>query len=80
MLLSLTMRTMRIKLPTIQVTEVNHVEAGAIIRSLRKEHGMSLRTLAKEMDYSAPFISDLELGRRNWTEENFRNAIKIITK
>lgn len=72
--------TVRTKLPTIPSKEINHAEAGRIIRQRREKSGMSLRRLAKEMGYSAPFVSDLELGRRNWTEETFNNAIKILSK
>ena len=38
---------------------------GAAIRYLREKKGMSLRALAKEVSLSAPFLSDVEHGRRN---------------
>lgn len=57
------------KLATKQATVTDHVKTGAFARKLRKSKGISLRSLAKELDKSAVFISDLERGRRNWTPE-----------
>jgi transcriptional regulator with XRE-family HTH domain len=37
---------------------------GEKIRELREERDISLRELAKRLELSAPFISDIELGRR----------------
>lgn len=71
---------MQSTLPEKYVKQADHVEAGRLIRKLRRKHGVSLRTLAKRMGFSAPFISDLERGRRNWTPETFNDAAKAITK
>ena len=69
---------MRTKLPTTTVEKIDHLEAGKRIRAMREQAGMSVRRLAKEMGFSAPFVSDLELGRRNWTVENFNRAKEIL--
>lgn len=61
------------------VKEINHSLAGARIRSLRETTGKSLRWLAKEMKKSPAFVSDLELGRRNWTEQSYARAVAILT-
>jgi transcriptional regulator with XRE-family HTH domain len=37
---------------------------GETIRALREKTGLSLRELAKRANVSAPFMSDVELGRR----------------
>ncbi len=37
---------------------------GRRIRELREEHDFSLRELAKKLEVSAAFLSDIELGRR----------------
>jgi transcriptional regulator with XRE-family HTH domain len=37
---------------------------GRKLRTLREATGQSLRELAKEIGVSAPFLSDVELGRR----------------
>jgi len=52
---------------TGQVTD--DIWLGLHMRGLRRQAGHSLRVLAKRMGYSAPYISDLELGRRHWTPE-----------
>ena len=62
------------KLPTEQVQEINHLEAGARIREFREKNNISLRRLAVAMKISPPFMSDLERGRRNWTLEKFNLA------
>ena len=42
---------------------------GEKIRELRDEKDISLRYLAKQLKVSAPFMSDVELGRRFPSEE-----------
>ena len=42
---------------------------GERIRELREEKDLSVRELAKQMKVSAPFLSDVELGRRHPSEE-----------
>jgi predicted transcriptional regulator len=59
------------KLPTRNTTQISHAEAGELIRKFRKCRKVSLRSLATALDISAPFLSDLERGRRNWTSERF---------
>lgn len=67
-------------LPVKQTEEIDSVKAGQIVRSKRLAKGLSLRSLAKAMGFSAPFVSDLELGRRNWTHPNFIIACGIIDR
>lgn len=69
---------MRIELPTNKTTEINHAEAGKRVRALREKSGVSLRQLARDMKLSAPFLSDLERGRRNWSVENFKKAVQLL--
>lgn len=52
---------------------------GPIMRGLREEAGLSLRTVADRLGYSAAYVSDLELGRRAWSQDkqdNYRKALK----
>lgn len=42
---------------------------GQRIRELRDERDLSLRELARQVDISAPFLSDIELGRRFPSDE-----------
>lgn len=52
---------------------------GDFARELRTSAGISLRALAKDMGISAPFLSDLERGNRQWsasTAEKWEAAMK----
>ena len=51
---------------------------GAYIRKLRDERDLSLREFAKKLDLSAPFISDIELGRRHPSEEVLAKVAKVL--
>ena len=66
------------KLPVTKVDQINHAEAGRMIREFRTGKGYSLRWLAGKLGFSAPFVSDLERGNRNWTEETFYKAVHVI--
>jgi transcriptional regulator with XRE-family HTH domain len=58
--------------------ELDPTRVGHEMRRLRKKKGIGLRDMAKRMDISAPYLSDLELGRRDWTEEKiaaFKGAL-----
>lgn len=68
------------KLPVTQVDQINHTEAGRMIRELRVKKKKSLRWLASELGFSPPFVSDLELGRRNWSALTFYHAADILTR
>jgi predicted transcriptional regulator len=43
-------------------------ENGQFARECREKAGLSLRALAKRMGISAPFLSDLERGNRQWSD------------
>ena len=47
---------------------------GERIRELRDEQDLSVRELAKKANISAPFLSDVELGRRHPSDE----VLKLI--
>lgn len=42
---------------------------GARIRELREETDLSVRELARQVKVSAPFLSDVELGRRHPSDD-----------
>ncbi len=42
---------------------------GRRVRELRQNRGLSLRELAKRLEISAPFLSDIELGKRYPSED-----------
>lgn len=60
------------KLITKQVASIDHAGTGSSARGARIKSGNSLRSVARKMGYTAPYVSDLERGRRNWTEEKLR--------
>ena len=51
---------------------------GERIRELREERDLSLRELAKKLDCSAAFLSDIELGRRFPSEKNLKDLAQIL--
>ena len=68
------------KMPFLEYKErrPDHARCSIIIRNARQNAGMSLRTLAAKMEISAPYLSDLELGRRAWNEAKFNQAWHFI--
>ena len=51
---------------------------GNRIRELREKKDLSVRELAKALKLSAPFLSDIELGRRHPSEEVLERLAKLI--
>jgi len=59
---------------------IDHVATGRAIRKLRTKAKVSLREVAAEMGWSVAYQSDLELGRKRWTEEKVADAESAITR
>lgn len=58
----------------------NQVSVGSAMRAERKIANVSLRRMAKLIGISAPYLSDLELGRRVWSENRineYRDGLKL---
>jgi len=51
---------------------------GQFIRKQREEKDLSLRELAKKVDCSAAFLSDIELGRRFPSEQVLKAIAKVL--
>ena len=51
---------------------------GQRIRQLREESDLSLRELAKKIGVSAPFLSDVELGRRNPSDKHLSSLARAL--
>ena len=49
---------------------------GERIRELREDNDLSIRELAKRIKVSAPFVSDIELGRRHPSDD----VLKLLAK
>lgn len=63
------LRRIDVGLVTKQVTVIDHQATGELMRKARVQIGLSLRDMAARMEFSPPYLSDLELGRRNWTDK-----------
>lgn len=53
---------------------------GEYIRELREEKDLSVRELAKRLGLSAPFLSDVELGRRHPSGEVLSKLARELDK
>lgn len=51
---------------------------GDRIRELREQNDLSLRELAAKVGVTASFISDIELGRRNPSDERIRQLARLL--
>lgn len=71
---------MKLKIPTTIKVVIDNLKAGEEIRREREVANISLRTLAKRMGFSAAYLSDMERGRRNWSNARFEKAANLIEK
>ena len=51
---------------------------GAFVRRKRDELDMSLREFARQIGYTAPFVSDLEHGRRHPSDEVLTEIARVL--
>jgi transcriptional regulator with XRE-family HTH domain len=51
---------------------------GEYIRELREKHDWSVRELAKKLKVSAPFLSDIELGRRHPSDDVLERLASVL--
>ena len=57
----------------------NNISFGQKLRQLREAAGLSLRELARDVNVSAPFLSDVELGRRFPKDETLALIAKKLS-
>ena len=55
------------------------ITLGQYIRSARDEKDISLREFAKKIGCSAAFLSDIELGKRNPSEDVFNKIAQCLS-
>lgn len=48
--------------------EWDHLVVGAEMRALRTKAELTLDALAAKLDFTKPYLSDLERGKRNWND------------
>ncbi len=69
---------MKFKTIEKRVLIADDVANGESIRSLRESRGKSLRWLARSLKISAPYLSDMEKGKRGFSEKWFKEALEIL--
>lgn len=62
------------------VMQPDHTKIGLTLRLLRVKRNLSLREVARRMKLSAPYLSDLELGRRAWTQARVLEFMKALER
>ena len=65
---------------TVTTQQIDHGRTGMRMRERRASLQISLRSVARELELSAPYVSDLELGKRNWTVERAREYEAALRK
>lgn len=65
---------------TRTVTVVDSVALGRHLRELRERADISLRSMAKLLGVSAPYLSDAELGRRTMALANQKRFVELCQK
>lgn len=53
-------------------------DTGHQMATLRKKRGLTAARTAREMGISAPYLSDLEHGRRHWNDDLVEKYRKVI--
>ena len=69
---------MTTSLNTKTITVTDHEATGERMRYLRSKRGLSLRSVAEKMKVSAAYLSDLELGKRNWSQERANQYVSAL--
>ncbi len=67
-------------LPVMTVEKIDHVAAGAAMRAMREKKKVSLRAVATRLGFSPAYVSDLELGKRNWDKDKAAKFIAAINQ
>jgi transcriptional regulator with XRE-family HTH domain len=66
--------------PLVLNYEIDHRKAGLSVRKRRVSLGISVLDLADALGLKKSYMSDLERGRRNWTDKRFKEAHRAIHK
>jgi DNA-binding transcriptional regulator YiaG len=71
--------TKRIDCPRCGCKNAERVIDGQKIRLAREDAGFSLREMARRMGISQQFLSDMEMGRRNFSEDRARQFLAALS-
>lgn len=71
------------KIETLQIITtkqvvIDHAATGRAVAQFRDDTGIAQKALALEMNIMQSYLSDLEHGRRDWSESIFRNAKEAL--
>jgi predicted transcriptional regulator len=64
----------------VKTLKIQHHATGINARQERQRRGISLREIARRMQFSPAYISDLERGLRNWQMETIKRYEKALTQ
>lgn len=56
----------------------DNIATGILMRNARLHFGFTLREMARRLKWSAAYVSDLEKGRRGWTEEKVERWKEVL--
>lgn len=62
---------------------LDHTAVGRLLRDERENAFIGLRAMARALDLSSAYLSDLELGRRGadyWTEEHIATYRQVLAE
>lgn len=66
------------KTPTVLKTTIDPKQAGDNVRERRIAAGVRQNVLAEKLGISPGYMSDLEAGKRDWTQEFYKQALAAI--
>jgi len=61
-----------------RVDKDEHEKTGSILRGVRNRNAVNASRMAKMLGVSAQYLSDLELGRRNWNNELAEEYVRLL--
>ena len=64
----------------MQVTVIDPAATGRKAREARETKGLKLREAARALGFCASYISELELGKRNWDGKAARKYVAFLVK
>ena len=66
--------------PSGRIITYNDQRTGAEARKARLAAGLTQGQIAKRMEISVGYVSDLELGQNRWTEELIARYIRALNR
>lgn len=64
----------------VRALEIDHAQTGSGMRKLREAQSISLRAASRSMVVSPAYLSDLELGKRNWSDALMKRYEAALAK